>query len=449
MKKLSLKAKIDLSFCVVILLFISLLYATYYRARVVNTNRQIIRETFETNTILEKILSNTIDIETGVRGYTITGQPDFLKIYQSGGQDLQFWQDSLNSLKRETDSDQSYISRIDKLISHKKDFTEQTLTLAQKDRQAAAELVATGEGRLIMDSLRKEITLYQTEQEALLNRKLVETDFNVLARNTYFFLFAFITFCLILLGYFRIRVGANRIIADNILQQKLTDELSFQNRQLNDFANITSHNMRSSAANMTALISMVDEQSSAEEYAHIFGMLRKVSNNLNESLNELIEIIRVKRNTDVQKETVRFSDIYEKVTATLQGDILNHGALVSSDFSAAETVVFSKVYLESCLQNLIGNAIKYRSPDRIPEIRVYTETQGAQTLLHVQDNGLGIDLEKHGHKIFGMYQMFHNHPEAKGIGLFLTKAQIENAGGKISVTSDGKSGSTFTIAFGK
>jgi sensor histidine kinase regulating citrate/malate metabolism len=93
--------------------------------------------------------------------------------------------------------------------------------------------------------------------------------------------------------------------------------------------------------------------------------------------------------------------------------------------------------------------MKYKSPDRDPVIKVRSEIQNGEILLHISDNGLGIDLERHGNKIFGMYQMFHKHPDAKGIGLFITKAQIENLGGTITVTSDGINGSTFTVNFGK
>jgi signal transduction histidine kinase len=65
----------------------------------------------------------------------------------------------------------------------------------------------------------------------------------------------------------------------------------------------------------------------------------------------------------------------------------------------------------------------------------------------VRDNGLGIDLKKHGHNIFGLHKTFHPNPEAKGIGLFLTKTQVENMGGTIVVESEVGRGTVFTITF--
>ena len=67
--------------------------------------------------------------------------------------------------------------------------------------------------------------------------------------------------------------------------------------------------------------------------------------------------------------------------------------------------------------------------------------------MHVKDNGSGIDLDLHGNKLFGMYKKFHDHPDANGIGLFITKNQVEALGGNILIKSTPGIGSTFTIAF--
>ncbi|MGS0528198.1 ATP-binding protein [Zobellia nedashkovskayae] len=91
--------------------------------------------------------------------------------------------------------------------------------------------------------------------------------------------------------------------------------------------------------------------------------------------------------------------------------------------------------------------MKYKSPERVPEIEITSKLDNGKIILSFKDNGLGIDLEKHGHKIFGLNKVFHNHPEAKGIGLFMTKTQIEAMGGKITVTSKVNEGTTFSVHF--
>ena len=123
------------------------------------------------------------------------------------------------------------------------------------------------------------------------------------------------------------------------------------------------------------------------------------------------------------------------------------GAIIKSDFSKASTIRYNRIYMESIFLNLVGNAIKYKSEDRIPEIRITSELENGKIVLKFQDNGLGIDLEQHGHKLFGLNKVFHRHPDAKGVGLFLTKTQIEAMGGAISACSTVNVGTTFTIHF--
>lgn len=450
MKSLSLKNKIDFTFTLVSISFCILIYSTYNRANTVSKNRKVISETYNTNTVLEKILSSTIDIETGARGYTITGQQGFLNVYNSGNANLRVWLDSLEEMKGDDTLETAHILELNRLISAKQDFTAKVIHTRNKEgMEGAAKLISTAQGKNIMDSIRIKIGNYQKSQLEILTAKLAETDQNIKARNLNFMLFVVVTFLIVIFAYTKIRKNAKQIVQDGIIQAKLSDELTFQNQQLNDFANQASHNLRSSAANMSSLIDIIEDKSSMDDYRMVFELLKKISNNLNQSLNELIEILRIKKNRTIDKESINFNDIYVRVSETLQGDILKANARIEVDFSKAAHVMFSKIYLESIMQNLISNAIKYRSPDRDPVLQVYSEDQNGYILLHVKDNGLGIDLARHGHKIFGMYQMFHKHPEAKGIGLFITKSQVENLGGKITVSSDGHSGTAFNVRFPK
>ena len=131
----------------------------------------------------------------------------------------------------------------------------------------------------------------------------------------------------------------------------------------------------------------------------------------------------------------------------MSGVILKSGAIVKGDFSKVSAIPYNKVYMESIFLNLVGNAIKYKSETRTPEIFITSEIENKKIKLKFKDNGLGIDLEKHGNKLFGLNKVFHRHPEAKGVGLFMTKTQIEAMGGDISATSAINIGTTFTINF--
>lgn len=224
-------------------------------------------------------------------------------------------------------------------------------------------------------------------------------------------------------------------------------ELEEQNRQHDEFAHIISHNLRAPVANIKALLNFISESSQLTDYQLIFEKIRNVTHNISETMNELMEMIKIRKTHEIERVEIRFKDILDKVVQSLEGELIESGATVTYNFNNAPKIYYSKPYLESILQNLISNAIKYRSPSRIPEIFVSTDIVISGIEMRVQDNGLGIDLDKHGTKLFGLHKTFHENSEARGVGLFLTKTQIETLGGNIQVESKVDAGTTFVIQF--
>jgi len=233
----------------------------------------------------------------------------------------------------------------------------------------------------------------------------------------------------------------------NTKLQELALKLSGQNKRLANFAHITSHNLRAPVSNLSALMRMHQASDSDEEKALIFKKFDTVIDHLSSTLNELVEALIIKEKGEDEVSSVVLEDVFEKISETLTGQIMNSEARLESDFSAFKEVQFNKAYMESIMLNIISNAIKYKSPERSPVIRVFTEERNGGHLLHFQDNGLGIDLAKHGKKMFGLHKTFHEHPEAKGVGLFLVKTQVEASGGEIRVSSEPGKGTRFTIRF--
>ncbi|EGV44729.1 PAS domain S-box protein [Bizionia argentinensis JUB59] len=228
-----------------------------------------------------------------------------------------------------------------------------------------------------------------------------------------------------------------------ILANKLTD----QNIQLADFAHITSHNLRAPVSNLNALLDFYKAAESESERIDLFEKFETVINHLTETLNTLIEALKTKNEDSKNIEMLTFSEILNKIKEILSGQILKTDTKIISDFSKNPNIKYNRVYLESIFLNLVSNAIKYKAKNRTPEIFIHSIIENGVPKLKFKDNGLGINLERHGHKIFGLNKVFHRHPDAKGVGLFMTKTQVESMGGKISVESEVNVGSTFSINF--
>ncbi len=233
----------------------------------------------------------------------------------------------------------------------------------------------------------------------------------------------------------------------NSPQDDTTQRLRQQNRKLDEFAHIISHNLRAPVNNIQALINLLNDQSEITDYKLIFEKLKNVAKNLGETMNELMDILEVGTHDDVSLTDIRFKEVLDKVVQSLEGELIVANASVTFDFNAVPSVHYSKPYLESIFQNLLTNAVKYSSPSRQPSIHFKTFREGDALVLEVKDNGQGIDMKKFGDKVFGLHKTFHEHEEARGVGLFLIKTQIEAMGGSISVHSEVDKGTTFVIHF--
>tara|TARA_R110002051_G_scaffold70772_1_gene127535 strand:- start:93345 stop:95642 length:2298 start_codon:yes stop_codon:yes gene_type:complete len=228
----------------------------------------------------------------------------------------------------------------------------------------------------------------------------------------------------------------------------IANKLVHQNKQLADFTHITSHNLRAPVANLNSLLEIYNLSENEKERLDIFNKFETVIQHLTLTLNTLIEALKTKiSDSEEDLEDVDFKQVLQNTSEILSGVILESGAIIKSDFSQVPSISYNPIYLDSIFLNLIGNAIKYRSEDRTPEIFISSEMENEKIILKFKDNGLGIDLDRHGHKLFGLNKVFHRHPDAKGVGLFLTRTQIEAMHGTISATSEVDKGTIFTINF--
>ncbi len=164
-------------------------------------------------------------------------------------------------------------------------------------------------------------------------------------------------------------------------------------------------------------------------------------------VEDLARIMLDYRELIKDSENISLEEIGNSVLQQLQGMIQEYDAKVILNFRDYPTVTYSKVYLESIFLNMISNALKYHSLHRKPKVHVSSYLDGDRVMLSFSDNGIGIDLQAHGEDLFKMYKTFHNDKKeaSKGIGLFMTKNQVETRGGKIEVESKPGVGTTFLI----
>ena len=234
----------------------------------------------------------------------------------------------------------------------------------------------------------------------------------------------------------------------NITELQQTIKLySEHNNRLLNFSHITAHNLNTHAGNIKMLLDIIDNEENPQTGKEYLNHLRTVSNNLNETIHRLSQIVNRQNNLNAIKEPLDLNSFLEKNNAIINNYGLEDNVTIINKIPKGSTINFNAAYLESILLNFSTNAVKYAHPDRFPVLKFEFFTENQKKILTIKDNGLGIDIEKHGNSLFGMYKTFHKHENANGIGLYITKNQIESMNGEISVESKVNEGTTFKITF--
>lgn len=226
----------------------------------------------------------------------------------------------------------------------------------------------------------------------------------------------------------------------NLLQIK-----NHQNERLENFAHIVSHNLRSHSGAINTLIHFLQQDNHTLKEQETFKYLIQASSNLEITIEDLNEIVEVNLSEAIDFKPIDIYPLIKKNVDSVFPLAKEKKVAIVTDIEPATYMVGIRSYLESIFLNFMTNSIKYSADNRDSYLKISTQSDEKFTTVVFEDNGLGIDMQTYGKKLFKMYQTFHNHKDARGIGLFITKNQIEKMNGTIEVSSKVNVGTTFKI----
>lgn len=244
------------------------------------------------------------------------------------------------------------------------------------------------------------------------------------------------------------------ILAQNISEKKQSEyerervikEINNRYDELMQFNYIVSHNLRSPIANILGMSYILNPDTPAEDVKKIFDYIMQSAESIDTLIKDLNDVLTARSPLNEKHEEFLLTEIIGSVCVSLDQQMQDSHLVICIDVDEdANTLTSVKSYVQSIIHNLISNSIKYKALNRQLQVTVMAWREGANTVIEVSDNGIGIDLNQYGGQMFGLYKRFTSQNEGKGLGLHMTKAQVEALGGTISVDSELDKGSTFKI----
>lgn len=412
--------------------------------------------------MVRKILGTVKDAEMGQRGYLLTGREKYILPYTKAIKVISTYQTPLTQLlKMHFKADEIRTDEmLNRLISSKLKELENTILLKNQHKNTQLyQLINSDLGendmttiRALCNGLLNVFYANLAKEDQIVSTTLSVTEISA----SIFSVLVIIVVSIMRVKLYNRKKKNVRLFeelesqnAKLITQQQelkgLSMDFSARNAELEHFTHIISHDLRGPLSNMISLIQIIEDDGQAEEKNPVFKMLKNAAVGLFHKLDDLILLLRQRQGGMLLKERICLSQLVAEVKTNHKMDIDRSGTVIESDFIEADELPFVKIYMQSILQNLISNAIKYRDPSRNNCIFLKTYQEGDTIRLEITDNGKGIDLAKYGSEMFGLFKTFHTEQDSHGVGLYLVKKQIIEMNGSITVQSEAGKGTTFSI----
>jgi signal transduction histidine kinase len=406
---------------------------------------------------LKDSLSALQDIETGNRGYALTSKSEFLEPLVWGTKSSRLHLAALKRLSGDDPDDAQTLAHLQDLAQQKIDFSDRVVESTKAGQDKAAQVVGEGLGKRIMDKYRVQVAAMQKRKENLLNAKLSEL---ASVQQLVWLSIAVISIFSITLLYWIFKISTNALKEEKTRVNELNQEieqrkrvekalkdttlrLTSSNTDLQQFAYVASHDLQEplrAVSGFVQLLSAKNKQHFDEESLVWVNHAVEGSQRMRTLINDLLSYARIE-SRGKEFNRVNLNDILERVTHDLSVSIAESHTSISND--KLPTVLGDPVQLAQLFQNLIANAVKFRS-DADPVITIKSTVTSQDNVISIKDNGRGFDME-HAERIFVIFQRLQGRTEAAGtgIGLAVCKKIVERHRGRIWVESKVGEGATF------
>jgi PAS domain S-box-containing protein len=232
--------------------------------------------------------------------------------------------------------------------------------------------------------------------------------------------------------------------------KEANERLARTNADLDNFIYTASHDLKAPITNIEGLLTMLArELPPAARLGHtdkVLTLMHQSVERFRRTLRELTTVVSLQQDYAEAPALVSLAAVLDEVCLDLDPQLRETQAQVERARLGCAEVRFSAKNLRSVLYNLLSNALKYRSPGRPAVVELACYPTPLHHVLTVRDNGLGFESAR-AEQLFELFGRLHGHVEGSGVGLYLVRRMLENAGGRIEAAGEPGVGATFTVYF--
>lgn len=446
-----------------------------------------IAHTLQVEKQISQLLLQVRRAETNERGFIITSQPEYLQDYRLAAERVQPELDALRRLTADNPSQTRLVEELPPLVSRRMaDLDEAIQAKTDNNLERAQQIVQNIEGRNNMEAIRSIAEKMAAEEESLLDQRRASSSVTSV-------LLAAVTvggaILIVLLGIAAVaavqRSNRRRDEAEKglletnenlekIVEERTTD-LQEANEEIQRFAYIVSHDLRSPLVNIMGFTAELEawrdealariqslresgggeagDEDIQEDEGELEGEFNEAVNFIKSSITKMDRLINAvlklsrEGRREFNPETIKMSELLDGIISTVAHQTAETGTTIT--VQNLPEVRSDRLALEQVFSNLVDNALKYLK-DGVPgEIEISAEETPLQVIFEVKDNGRGIDAKDH-ERIFDLFRRAGQQDRpGEGIGLAHVRTLVRRLGGRMDVKSEPGEGSTFIVSLPK
>jgi signal transduction histidine kinase len=442
-KKFSVKTLNVILIFLIVAIFLVVSFLCYRSLLRIDTDEYWEIHSYQVVGSLDVLISDLENMETGERGYIITGQEIFLQPYTAALPDVEVRIKALQELTADNATQQQSLSTMQPLVVAKLADLQSLISLRKNDGFTIAQAeVTTDKGKVTMDAIRVVVTNVQTTEAGLLQTRTNDLSQTNAATKLIVLWGSFIGFLFALLVNYIIY----RFVIGEMVRKPLLEEALKANKEMEAFSYSVSHDLRAPLRAIDGFTQILVEDYAGkldDEGKRIAGIIEASTVQMGKLIDNLLSFSRLGR-AEIKKVPIAMGtlagEVYDEVKKSSPERNIDFVMSTLPD-SKGDVDMIRQVWV-----NLLTNAVKFTAKKDNVTIEVGSTSDRNNTTYYVKDNGAGFDMQYVG-KLFGVFQRLHSVEEFEGtgIGLANVKRIVERHGG--TVRAEGKVGEGATFYF--